>query len=292
MTSEVRAADQPAGATPTEARRVTVGLDMPPAGRALRALFAAVAVWYRVDRDARFDGAYFLRTVLCCVLVAVVYVVAYRLLSGVLDRMSPWTGTAMFLVPTLIYPMGIGPSSLHDGLGLYTLLGFVLCPALGYAGAEVTALPALVTGRRHRLYTPFNIADRAELAFRTSPGGGWRVWWVVSAVVTGAYFLVFWVVELMSFIRPVEDAVGEFEVPAWLALVLVLPVVCLAVRALRAAPGPERRTWNLAALFLLCAIPVGVNVPDMLWGGIILVGLVTAVSRGVRRLRRRTPATG
>ncbi|MER5212025.1 DUF6410 domain-containing protein [Streptomyces sp. NPDC002838] len=294
MTSEPRAAVRPRRPVPVPGGRPTVGLDMPPAGRALRLLFAAVAVWYRVDRDSRFDGAYFLRTVLCFLLVAAVYTAAYRLLSAlVLDRVSPWTGTALFLLPSLLYPLDLGPSALHDGLGLYTLLGFVLCPLARYAGAEVTALPALLTGRRgHRLYSPFNIADRAELAFRTSPGDGRRPWWALCAVVTGCYFVAVWVVPLLLVISPVEDAVDGYEAPMWWALVLLLPVTCLALRARRSAPGPDRRTWGLAALFLLCAIPAGTNVPDMLWGGIMLIGIVTAVVRGVRRLRRRTPTTG
>lgn len=291
MTSEPRAVPRPPGTVPDADGRPVVGLDMPAAGRALRLLFAAVAVWYRVDRDSRFDGAYFLRTVLCFVLVAVAYTVAYRLLSArLLDRVSPWTGTALFLLPSLLYPLDIGPSSLHDGLGLYTLLGFVLCAPARYAGAEVTVLPALVTGRRHhRLYSPFNIADRAALAFRTSPGGPW---WTVSAVVTGCYFVAVWVLPLALVITPVKDAVDGYEPPMWWSLVLLLPAACLALRARRAAPGPDRRTWALGALFLVCAIPAGTNVPDMLWGGIMLIGIVTAVVRGVRRLRRRTPATG
>ncbi|MFG3549063.1 DUF6410 domain-containing protein [Streptomyces sp. NPDC047725] len=292
MTSEPREALRPPRAVPDADGRPVVGLDMPPAGRALRLLFAAVAVWYRVDRDSRFDGAYFLRTVLCFALVAVAYTVAYRLLSARLDRLSPWTGTALFLLPSLLYPMDVGPAALHDGLGLYTLLGFVLCPLTRYAGAEVTALPALVTGRRHRLYSPFNIADRAEIAFRTSPGGAWRPWWVVSAVVTGCYFVAVWVLPLMLVITPVESAVDGYEPPMWWSLVLLPPVALLALRARRAVPGPDRRVWALAALFLVCAVPAGTNVPDMLWGGIMLVGIVTAVVRGVRRLRRRTPATG
>ncbi|MER6093848.1 DUF6410 domain-containing protein [Streptomyces bluensis] len=291
MTSEPRAALRPPETVPDAEGRPVVGLDMPAAGRALRLLFAAVAVWYRVDRDSRFDGAYFLRTVLCCVLVAVAYTVAYRLLSArLLDRVSPWTGTALFLLPSLLYPLDIGPAALHDGLGLYTLLGFVLCPLTRYAGAEVTALPALVTGRRrHRLYSPFNIADRAAIAFRASPGG---TWWTLAAVVTGCYFVAVWVLPLALVTGPVKDAVDGYEPPMWWSLVLLLPAACLALRARRAAPGPDRRTWALAALFLVCAIPAGTNVPDMLWGGIMLIGIVTAVVRGVRRLRRRTPAAG
>ncbi|MFJ5225043.1 DUF6410 domain-containing protein [Streptomyces sp. NPDC088400] len=291
MTSEPRAALRPPRPVAGADGRPVVGLDMPPAGRVLRLLFAAVAVWYRVDRDSRFDGAYFLRTVLCFVLVAAVYTVVYRLLSAwLLDRVSPWTGTALFLLPSLAYPLDIGPAALHDGLGLYTLLGFVLCALTRYAGAEVTALPTLVTGRRHRLYSPFNIADRAELAFRASPGGGWRPWWVVSAVVTGCYFAAVWVLPLALAVTPVKNTVDGYEPPLWWSLVLLLPAACLALRARGAAPGPDRRTWALAALFLVCAIPAGTNVPDMLWGGIMLIGIAAAVVRGVRRLRGRTPA--
>ncbi|MGW1980591.1 DUF6410 domain-containing protein [Streptomyces sp. NPDC001889] len=298
MANDTRAVD---GVRPGSAGRFTVGRDMLPGGLLIRLLHAAVAVWYRVSRDLEFSAGYFLRTVLWLAVVAACYTVVYRLLGGALERLSPWVGSALLLSPTLMYPMGLGPDAFHDGMGLYMLLGFVLAPLTRYGGAEVAVLPALLTGRRHRLFSPFNVLDLAEAGLRSVPDGPRRPGWVLSAGVAAVYAVVLWVVPLLAFVGPVERSVGAFEVPAVWAVAALVPAgyLALCARRLRGAQRDkhehgdgdgEWRTPAWAALALVVAVPVGTQVPDILWGLIILGGIAAAAVRGVRRLRGRRPA--
>ena len=80
MASETRAADT--GSTGRGSRspdRVTVGRDVLVGGRLARLLYAAAAVWYRVDKDLRLDNGYVLSTVLWFLVVCAGYLALYRL---------------------------------------------------------------------------------------------------------------------------------------------------------------------------------------------------------------------
>jgi hypothetical protein len=277
----------PAAARPAAAP-VLLGLGTPWGGRLFRGLFAVAALWYRIDRDSRLDGGYFLRTVLWFAVIAAALIVVHLLMSRfVYDRVSPWVSTGILQLPLLVYPLGIGADAFHDGLGLYTLLGLVLNPLLGYGGAEVIALPTLLTRRRHRTYTPFNLVDQVEMALRDE-GHRRGPTWVVAVAAFAVGLLALWILPLLLAIDPVHDRLPGLEVsPLW-APAFLIPAALLGIwyardrRVLGARDATVvRKGWAVLALLALAA--AGSQVPDVLWGGIILAGLAVGVRSLVRR---------
>jgi hypothetical protein len=298
--SDVGAADRPQSlarpdSPPGSGGRIRIGLNTPLGGRLFRGLFAVAAVWYRIDRDSRFAGSYFLRTVMWFLIITVVFTLAWLLMSRfVLPRFSPWVATAILQIPMLVYPLHIGVPAFHDGLGLYTLLGLILNPLIGYGGAEVAVLPSLLTRRWHLTYTPFNLIDQTELALRDERHRK-GFWWVLAVVLTVATLIEFWIVPLLMFVHPVRNALPDLELPQVFAFAFLVPAILLGVRYFRdrrvfGAADPDTRREGWAALSLLLLILAGKHVPDQLWGGIIVVGLGVAIAAVVRRMRRGSAA--
>ncbi|MFC3997695.1 DUF6410 domain-containing protein [Nocardiopsis sediminis] len=293
----------PAPVQHSAAKDFALGRDMGPAGRVFRLITGVLGLlllYYRLPHDGSAYG-HVLWMLGSFAAVAAAFIVVYGLLRDrFIGRVNPWITAGLLQAPILVYPFDIGPAPFHDALAMYTSLSLLLNVVIGYGGLEVAALPSLVWGRRHPLYSPFNAVDIAERAFahrpRTAAG---RALWAAAALVTAFVFVGFWLIDYVVFLPAlVESGVGAaIRPPGPWAVVLLLPAAYLALDARRrraeadALPGPGARFQALAAVFLTLATPAFMAdmVPEVLWIAVIAGGLITAVATLVTwPLRRRS----
>ncbi|MEJ3750908.1 DUF6410 domain-containing protein [Actinomycetes bacterium KLBMP 9797] len=273
MAHDTRAVPPPAEATHPPESGFTIGRDLGPAGRLFRLTFGLAAVAslaYRVDDHHDAGGAALVLAYLALIVAG--YLALFWVLDRhVLRRANPWTGSLLLQLPTMLYPLNIGPLTFHDALAAYSVVGLLVCAGAGYGGMEAAALPSLVFRRWHRLYTPFNTADIAERALVSRRGSVWAVCAAAAAVFA---FVAFWIFPLLLTVPPLES--GILDLPPALALVLLVPAILFAVR---------RQYLAAVTMVVLVPLSAGRQLPDVLFGVIMLVGLIL----GVRDLVRRPP---
>ncbi|MFI6942093.1 DUF6410 domain-containing protein [Streptomyces sp. NPDC050418] len=262
-------------------RTLVIGRDAGPAGRAVRVLAGAAALTHILTTKipdhstAEVLAAVGTALVLAAAYTALLAAVRPLLTRGARRGLSGWPGGALFLLPMLLYPIGVLPEAPALGVALYVECSLLIAGLSGYGGIELAALPALILRQRPLLYGPFTAVDLAERAMRrrrhAAPerlagalavaGLGW--FWVVGplASVSGGAGDVF---DALSGLDPVAGgavfAAGVlFAVPA-------------------AGPSGLRRL-SAAAFVLLGLGGIAGAVPDVLWPVTILTGLVIALVR-------------
>ncbi|MEU6846111.1 DUF6410 domain-containing protein [Streptomyces sp. NPDC046716] len=266
-------------------RAPVIGRDAGPAGRLVRIAAGAAALTQIVTTKAHGDsGGELLAAAGTALGLVLVYTALLHLAGPLLRRgaghgLSGWPGGGLFLLPMLLYPIGVLPDGAALGVALFTEFSVLVAGLSGYGGLELAALPALLLSRRPVLYSPFNAVDLAERGIR-------RRWHAtperLGGVLAVAGLAWFWVVPPLAAVRggfgDAFDTLKPLNVVACGALVIA--GVLLAVPA----PGPARLRRLRAAAFLLLGLAGTVGaLPDVLWPVLIASGLVV----GVRRLATR-----
>ncbi|MFI6823854.1 DUF6410 domain-containing protein [Micromonospora sp. NPDC050187] len=265
--------------------------------RVLLGLTSFANLRYRID--AALDGRELVMVVVWLTVVASAYT-AVVWFFGRIDRfrgVSPWIPAALLQLPMLLYPMGIGSDPLHQALAVYTSLGMLLCGAMRYGGLEVAAVPMLVLRRRSRIYSPFNTVDIIEQAFRRERTRG--VMWATALALTVFVVLAYWWVPLLLSVAPVKDQLGDsLLLPGFWALLLVVPLVWFAAHTVRGRDRyravPVGQRWpGLAAAALLLLMPTLAvrQVPDAIWGLIMITGVLVGLATLLRLPFRRRSGT-
>lgn len=267
-----------------------VGRDAGPYGRIFRVLAGLtglIPVLVKMD-----DVGAVLAGLGWLALVAAVFVGLVALLRPWLNgtrgrRLSPWTGSALLLLPVMAYPFGLIPDGPVVGVRLYTDGSVLLSGLIGYGGLEMAALPALLLRFRPRLYSQYNVVDLVENApararHRAVAG--------IAAAAGLIAFAWFWIVPNVvvagSPLAGARDATAALD-PVFAALVVVVAGVLAAV-GVHAVGG---RAWALTALLAVFGAGAVVGaMPDALYAAIILAGLGVAVATARRRVGSPTPA--
>lgn len=301
MTRDTRAATAVDRAATPGTPDFVIGRDVGTVASWFRILYGLIAVaslWYRVDRD--LDASGLAMMAVWFVVVAAVYTAVIWFFGRIarFRGVNPWIPSALLQLPMMLYPTGLGSAPLHQALAVYTTIGVLLCGVARYGGLEVAALPMLVLRRRSRLYSPFNAIDILEQGFRRERSRG--AMWTTALALTVLVVLQYWWVGLLLSVPPARDLFGEgIRLPGYWVLLLVVPLAWFALRAAgardrhRAVPLGQR--WpGLAALALLSLMPMlGTRqVPDTLWGIIMVVGLFVGLATLVRLPSRARSGSG
>ena len=164
----------------SDSRFGRLGIEVGTVGRWARLgigalMLAPIAV--KVAGDLVGDGdplSFYLRAALYTAAIAATFVMVYRLLSPrVLERVGPWTNTAIFVGPAFTaawWPVLLGPwigialpADLTLAVGAYIGLSFLLQWRIGYGGCEGVSLPIALGAPRHATYcVPLVVADVVE----------------------------------------------------------------------------------------------------------------------------------
>lgn len=279
--------------TANAAAQRVIGLDVGPAGRGFRLLIGItglVLLYYRIA-VLHVSASYLTELAISFVAIVLVYLVACKLLDRFFAKANPWVSAAILLLPISVYSLGkTGTTTpFHNSIALYMSLSLLVNAVIGYGGVEAAAIPAVILGRRHQMYSPFNTVDVGERAFSGGPAGR-RVVDLLAGVLTGLVFVLFWFVPLLKYIPPIGGStVGSaIQLPSWIAVVLLVPTVILALRA------RGERGNRPAALILLLLTPAfvvmsgqGDGLQGILWGVITMVGIVVGAYQLYRLLFRR-----
>ncbi|GGQ80872.1 DUF6410 domain-containing protein [Couchioplanes azureus] len=262
--------------------RVT-GRDAGPGGRAFRILAGATGL---VPIIVKLDGAgAVLAGIAWLVVVAAAFVGIVALLRPWLDGsrervLSPWTGSAILLLPLMAYPFGLIPEGPAVGVRLFTDGSVLLAGLIGYGGLEMAALATLVLRTRPRLYSQYNVVDLVENA----PERAQRRPLARAASTLGILaFSWYWIVpNLVVEGSPLHGAKETTERLDGV-VALVIAGVALLLLAARVTTTTGRTAWALAALLVFFAAGAAVGaMPDALYAVIILTGAVVAVAAAVR----------
>lgn len=163
------------------------------------------------------------------VVVAAIYFVVFSALNGVvLERLNPWARTAIFLgTPTLLALMGLMPTPVSVGFGVYDSLSLFLAVKMRYGGCEVIALPTYILRRRYTMYCGLNMFDLMERALVN--GRGARQSPILNLI---SITLVLFVVSYFSFVSHViADVSLDFAIDQKWVYLLVVPTLYLATTA-------------------------------------------------------------
>ncbi|MEV6599742.1 DUF6410 domain-containing protein [Actinoplanes sp. NPDC051346] len=271
-----------------------VGRDAGPGGRTFRVLAGTTGllpVIVKLDSvGAVLAGLAWL------VVVAAIFVGVVALLRPWLDGsrervLSPWTGSAILLLPLMAYPFGLIPEGPAVGVRLFTDGSVLLAGLIGYGGLEMAALATLVLRTRPRLYSQYNVIDLVENAPTRARN---RPLARAASTLGVLAFSWYWIVpNLVVKGSPLEGAKETTErLNGVVALVIVGVAVLLAAARVSIATG--RTAWALVALLVFFAAGAAVGaMPDALYSAIIVAGVAVAVAAVVRprasRPSRRRP---
>jgi len=271
-------------------RRRLVGRDAGPVGRLFRVAFGTVGLIPVIvgltDSSAGEVAAGLGWLVAIAVAFIAVLALARPWLEGrTASGLAGWPGSALLMLPLIVYPLGVLPEAPTVGLRLYVDGSVLLAGLIGYGGLEMAALSTLVLGYRPVLYTQYNVVDVVERSPAVARIRSVAVAAVVLAVIGFAWF---WIVPSIVVEGGPFDAakptVTSLDPVAAALIVVAGPLLLLAGRG--AAAG-RRVRWALAGLLVVFGAGALVGaMPDALYAVIILVGLVTGAVRLVTRSRR------
>lgn len=261
-----------------------IGRDAGPAGRVFRilaGLTGLLPVIVKLDSVGEVVAGLAWLVVVAAVFVAVVAVLR-PWLDGSRERvLSPWTGSAIILLPLMAYPFGLIPDGPAVGVRLFTDGSVLLAGLIGYGGLEMAALATLVLRTRPRLYSQYNLVDLVENAPERARN---RPLARAASALGILAFSWYWIVPNLVVDGSPLDGLRETtqSLDPVVALVIVAVAVGLAVAKVATTTG--RTAWALVALLVFFAAGATVGaMPDALYAAIILVGLVVAVLALVRR---------
>jgi hypothetical protein len=197
--------------TVSGAEGFTVGYHLGTVGTWVRILVGVLASLALITTDltvTRPDPAFWWETFLWFLAVGGVYTAVYVTLAArVLPRLNPWVSTLVFYGPVLALPyLEALPATLRLAMTLYIVGSIALVVVMRYGGNAVVALPALITGRRHVVYCPWNAADLVDKAIEDSRWSG---------DLQGAAVRVVAVVVLISVLATGFFTVGPTEPVVW-----------------------------------------------------------------------------
>jgi hypothetical protein len=268
---------------PQRPRPFVLGYHAGPAGRAARLLLGISSVVTGGIWLTRHAPAWPV-TVLALAAAVVFYLGIYQLVMWPPVAREPWLGTFAALAPLGVLGFAAVPPAARTGVSAYLGASLVVNAVTGYGGCEVVAVPGLVFGRRPTVYCPYNAIDAVERPLARDGQAGDRVWLAaaVLAVTVGAYFL---------FIGPLlGTAAGGFR-PA--AALLAVPAAVLGWRAWRGyrqhprpGNGPAATALGALALLAMATVFAGLVSQDVVFGVIMLGGLVVAAVRSLRHRHR------
>ena len=132
-----------------------------PLGRMLRML---VGVWLVVEAARGLSEASASQRLLAAAVVlgSVAFYGAVQLVIGRFDRVNPWLGAALAMVPLAVVFMSGGPGG-QLGVILFLGISLLVSAARSDPGCEVTAVPGALLGRRtHLVCLVFSPIDRLE----------------------------------------------------------------------------------------------------------------------------------
>jgi len=259
-----------------------VGQDSGPAGRTFRIIAGATGVLpvvVKMDRPGEVLAGLAWLVVVAAIFVSIVALMR-RWLDGSRDRrLSPWVGSTILLLPLMTYPLGLIPDGPAVGVRLFTDGSVLLSGLIGYGGLEMAALATLVLRFRPRLYSQYNVVDLVENAPAQARN---RPLAAVASTVGIVAFSWFWIVPNLvvngSPLQGAKDTTTDLNVVA--ALVIVVVAALLAAARVNSIGG---RAWALTALLVFFGVGASVGaMPDALYSGIILVGIVVAIATAVR----------
>lgn len=273
---------------------VTIGRDVGPGGRWVRAMAGALSLSYGIagffagSATAAAEVGQILAAV---ALLAVYYLVLHVLLGERLfARANPWFGTTLVLGSLGVFTAPFMPGAMTRGAGLYVGATLILAAVIRYGGCEVVAPPTLLFRRRYVLYCPWNAVDAAERPLhRLRADVAVRLAAVGTAIV-GVYFVLG------------RDILARFglsdPIASWWALLLLVPAGLLGHRTLQASRRREEEdrgevhVLGLGAVVLLAlAVYFAVQIPqDIAWAAVMLGGLAYATGRAVLAAVRRRRA--
>lgn len=155
-----------------EGKGFTVGYDLGPVGFWVRIL-GAVAASAIIASDlisSQPTTRFWSEAALWLTATVTAYTVVYVALAPrVLPRLNPWVMTALFYGPVLVLPyIGVLPNTFRLAVNLYIVASIGLVVIMRYGGNAVVAIPALISGRRHVVYCPWNAADIVDKATEDS----------------------------------------------------------------------------------------------------------------------------
>lgn len=222
------------------------------------------------------------------------YVAIYRIIVWRPIAQEPWLGTLLVLGPLgLLGFVGVSPA-VRTGVDLYIGAALVVNAFVAYGGCEAVVLPSLVFRHRPTVYCPYNAIDAVERPLGRGERLRHAAWLVFAlvAVTVGAYFLV------------AGQLLAGYGVPVPIypeaATLLIIPAVALAWRAWRARvasgswdPPAASAALGSGSLLAMALVFSGMLPQNVVWGGVMLAGVVYAITRMTRRhLQGRLSARG
>ncbi|MFI5495839.1 DUF6410 domain-containing protein [Actinoplanes sp. NPDC051859] len=264
-----------------------IGRDAGPAGRTFRilaGLTGLLPVIVKLDSVGEVLAGLAWLVVVAAVFVGVVALLR-PWLDGSRDRvLSPWTGSALILLPLMAYPFGLIPEGPAVGVRLFTDGSVLLAGLIGYGGLEMAALSTLVLRTRPKLYSQYNVVDLVENAPERARN---RPLARAASVAGMLAFSWYWIVPNLVVNGSPLDGLRETTRSLDPVVALVIVAVAAALAAARVSTTTGRTAWALVALLVFFAAGATVGaMPDALYSAIILVGLVVGI---VALFRRRTP---
>jgi hypothetical protein len=223
---------------------------------------------------------------------AAVYILGERIFI----RLSPWTSTALLLLPVAVV-IGLAlvirmPAGLVAGAFGYVGISLLVIAAIGYGGCEIVGIPALVLRRRYVMYCALNTIDAAERQIARDRGPARTIAGLLALAAGIYYFLVQNILSIVVVHLPFNDR--------WITL-LILPAIAVMARdALTGVRTPgHRRTARqpaiaaaaLAATAAGIAISGGLSVVYAALSVFILAGGIAAATRPGAGSRRAPPVT-
>lgn len=216
-----------------DSENFVIGNDMGRYGAVYRLIFAVYFTAIFILKPLVLDPqpldefwSFMGETAFWAVVIAGIYFAVFYALKGVvLEALNPWARTAIFLgTPAILALMGLLPTPVSVGFGVYDSLSLFLAVKMRYGGCEVIALPTYILRRRYTMYCGLNMFDLMERALingraaRQSP--------ILSMI---SITLVLFVVSYFSFVSHVIADVGlDFAIDQKWVYLLVVPTLYLA----------------------------------------------------------------
>ncbi len=224
-------------------------------------------------------------------IAGIYFAVFYALKDIVLARLNPWARTAIFLgTPTILALMGLMPTPVSVGFGVYDGLSLFLAVKMRYAGCEVIALPTYILRSRYTMYCGLNMFDLMERALVN--GRGARQSPALSMI---SITLVLFVVSYFSFVSDViTDVSLDFAIDQKWVYLLVVPTLYLAINAwqLYRTEGLHHKhtRWFGFGMFILTFYMMwtdGLVSYSLLWHGAEVLGVAYGLYQVGKLIRTR-----
>jgi len=280
-----------------DSENFVIGNDMGRYGAVYRLIFAVYFTAIFILKPLVLDPqpldefwSFMGETAFWVVVIAGIYFAVFYALNGtVLARLNPWARTAIFLgPPPLLALMGLMPTPVSIGFGIYDALSLFLAVKMRYAGCEVIALPTYILRSRYTMYCGINMFDLMERALvngraaRQSP-----------ALSMISITLVLFVVSYFSFVSEViTDVSLDFAIDQKWVYLLVVPTLYLATTAwqsYRTEGLHQKQTrwfgFGVVILTLYMLEVVGLMSMRPIWNSLLVLGVVYALYQGGKLIR-------